>query len=61
MLTIAPGWDLEVQRGPADWSFVKLGNRPADLTSHRLPKKSGRSWTATLSTGWCCSWTGSSP
>ena len=27
MLTISPGWDLEVQRGP-DWLFVKLGNRP---------------------------------
>jgi anti-anti-sigma regulatory factor len=30
MLTISPGWDLEVERGP-DWLFVKLGNRaPAD-------------------------------
>jgi hypothetical protein len=30
MLTIAPGWDLEVERGP-EWLFVKLGNHvPAD-------------------------------
>ena len=30
MLTISPGWDLEVERGP-DWLFVKLGNRaPVD-------------------------------
>jgi anti-anti-sigma factor len=25
MLTISPGWDLEVERGP-EWLFVKIGN-----------------------------------
>ena len=30
MLTISPGWDLEVERGP-EWLFVKIGNHgPAD-------------------------------
>jgi anti-anti-sigma factor len=36
MLTISPGWDLEVERGP-DWLFVKLGDRvPADSDTPSL-------------------------